>query len=197
MTFYLVATLLATLVGALVFIPKLQPWVMRQQQGVNFVLTLLATLIGVLLAIAAAEYENERKEREDLQKMLRSAVNSLASSSNYTEHLMHYANTLEPEQQTQLIAKNPPPSADFLKAIIYQPQISKNMSEQSLSDLTELLTNLERSQTKNYAIYLGFLTQAVKTLEVEIQYQSGEISAFELADELKKFEYIPASLPEN
>jgi hypothetical protein len=179
---YIILTVVLSFIGAFTFVPQFKSFFENHIIGVNFFLTLTATLVGVLLAISITNYESEQKEKQDVIKLLQSAIASVAVCSEYSVELIEYYDELpkEHESKSDFYLKNPPPYPDYLDTFLMQNIVSKNLSGETLNDLTEYLINLKRSRNLNAPLYLRVLGLTQKLLELEIAYQNGGINKMQL-----------------
>lgn len=185
---YTLITLALVVLGLLVFLPKFKHLTDRYGLAVNFFLTLIATLVGVLLAISIANYEEERKEKQDLVKLLLASVSSVDECLEYTQELIKYHDNskLTGEASAAFYSKNLPPFPEYLDVFLAQNLVSKNLSGDTLSDLNELLINLKRSRTSDSSLYVRFLAQTLELLNAEIAFQKQEIDQPQLEQRLEK-----------
>lgn len=185
---YTLITLALIVLGLLVLLPKFKHFTDRYGLAVNFFLTLIATLVGVLLAISIANYEEERKEKQDVVKLLLASVSSVDECLEYTEELIKYhdSNKLTGEASATFHSKNPPPFPEYLDVFLAQNLVSKNLSGDTLSDLNELLINLKRSRTSDVSLFARFLAQTIELLKAEIAFQKQEIDQQQLEQKLEK-----------
>jgi hypothetical protein len=178
------------LIGLITFIPGLQSRFQKYNLGINYFLTLIATLVGVLLAITITNFEESQKEKSDVIKLLNASIESVDTSYDYTDELLQYETTLKDNdlRKVDFFIKNPAPYPDYLDTFIMQNIVSKNLSEPVLSDLNALLINLKVSKRKSIPLYLKFLKQTIKTLELEILYQKGLLTNLQLESNLDMLE---------
>lgn len=179
---YLTLTVVFIFIGLLTFIPRLNKAVQRYAVGVNFFLTLIATLVGVLLAISITNYDQAQKEKDDVVKLLNSAMTSVDSCLDYSEALVDYYKKLPTDDKTRhdFFIKNPLPYPQYLDTFLMQNIVSKNISGEALSDLNEYLINLKRSRTGDTGFYVKALKQTLALLDSEIEFQQGNINERQL-----------------
>lgn len=183
---YLVLTAVLIISGLITFSPRLQPFIQRYNTGINYFLTLLATFIGVLLALAMTNFEEDRKEKEHVIKLLNATIASVETSADYSENLIDYYHAL-PENAAERVTfyqKNPLPYPDYLDTFLRQNLISRNLSGAALSNLNELIINLKRTQASRTQIYLQLMQITQQTLESEKQFQQGLIDEATLEKQL-------------
>jgi len=180
--FYIVLTVILSLLGAFTFIPKYRDIIERYNTGVNFVLTLLATLIGVLLAISITNYDAQQNEKQDVIKLLNAAIASVAQCEEYSEELVEYFDTLPEEQRDEILFfdKNPPPYPEYLDVFLTQNIVSKNLSGEMLNELNEYLINLKRTRGADPRLYAQLLDLTEELLRLEIEYQQGNKNQVQL-----------------
>lgn len=185
---YTFITLALIVLGLLVLLPKFKQFTVRYGLAVNFFLTLIATLVGVLLAISIANYEEDRKEKQAVIKLLSSSISSVDECLEYTHELVNYYQTLAQGSalKSEFYQKNPPPYPDYIDVLLTQTVVNKNLSSDSLSDLNELLINVKRSRTIDATLYAKFLTQLIKLIEIEIAFQQGTIKKAQLEQKLEE-----------
>ena len=179
---YLILTLVLTILGAFTFLPTFKEAIARNSVGFNFFLTLIATLVGVLLAISITDYENQLKEKQDLIKLLNSAITAVDTCHDYSEEIIDYYARLAVDDASKpdFYENNPPPYPDYLDTFLMQDLVSKNLSGLSLKKLNENVINLKRSRVVSPQLYLYFLDQCIKLLELEVAYQAGTKSEKQL-----------------
>lgn len=183
---YIISTVVLSFLGAFTFVPKFREFFERYAIGVNFFLTLVATLVGVLLAISITNYESQQQEKQDVIKLLKSAITSIESCYEYSEELIRYYDNLpeDDELKSDFYLKNPPPFPDYLDTFLTQNIVSKNISGSSLNGLTEYSINLKRSRNIEASLYLTVLSHTKTLLELEVAYQNGQIDNIKLNNEL-------------
>ena len=192
---YLTLTAVFVLLGLFTFIPRFNKAVERFSVGINFFLTLIATLVGVLLAISITNYDEEQKEKQDVIKLLNSAITSVDTCRDYSEVLVTYFDKLpsEGDERNDFYLKNPLPYPDYLDTFLMQNIVSKNLSGEALSDLNGHLINLKRSRNSKPNLYISVLAETQKLLELEIKYQKGELNEAQLEVELDKIATVSAN----
>ncbi|MCW8093159.1 hypothetical protein [Alteromonas sp. ASW11-130] len=170
------------------FLPKFKGIIERYSLGINFFLTLIATLVGVLLAISITNYEDKKKEKKDVIKLLSSSISSVETCHEYTKILIEYFEELPDENvsKADFYAKNPPPYPAYLDTLLMQNIVSKNLSGAALSDLNELLINLKRSRDNNATLYLKVLEQTLNLLKLEISFQKEIIDETQLSKKMNE-----------
>jgi len=174
---YLLLVVLLSLVGVFAFLPQFQPWIRKYNTGINFFLTLIATLVGVLLAIAISDYEADKKEQQDLIKLLRAAENVVENSADYTNDLMLIYMELaeKDERKKAFFLRNPPPYPNYLDSLLNQNIASKNISSEGLEVLNEYLFNLKKVRQSDIDIYLHLLQQIRQVLQLEQEHQASKL----------------------
>ncbi len=179
---YLVVTLILVLLSIVLFLPRFQPMTDRYSLGFNFFLTLIATLVGVLLAISITNFDSERREKEDMIKLLHASISSIETCHDYSEELLEFSGSLKKGSAEfhQFFDKNPLPYPSYLDTVLAQNIISKNMSQQTLADFNEILINLKRGKDVNGALYIQLLNEVKSILSAEISYQQGDLSLQQL-----------------
>ncbi|MBQ4813248.1 hypothetical protein A7985_12925 [Pseudoalteromonas luteoviolacea] len=182
---YLVTTAVLILCSSILFIPKLKKFTLRNELASNFALTLVATLIGVLLAIAISNYDANEKEREDLIKLLYAAEAVVKESQEYSTLLLdHYqgqsSNSVTKEQKAAFFEKNPLVYPEYLDALMSQHIFIKNLSQESLTELSERLIVMKRAKSIMPELFITSSSYVLYILEQERRYQLREISLLEL-----------------
>jgi len=187
---YIVLTSIFVFIGLFTFMPRLQKTLQNYNLGINYFLTLIATLVGVLLAIAITNYEESQKEKRDLIKLLNASIESVDTSYDYTHELLNYQVKLKDNDKSKddFFKRNPAPYPDYLDTFIMQNIVSKNLSDLVLSDLNALLINLKVSKNTSVPLYVKFLKQTIKTLELEVLFQKGQLTKSELEKKLEQLE---------
>lgn len=184
--FYTIITILLIFISFIIFLPKFKSATEQYSLGINFILTLIATLVGVLLAISITNYESDRKEKQDVIKLLNSAITTVETCQEYSEELLKYFNNLPDSDnlKQEFYVKNPLPYPTYLDTLLMQSIVSKNLSGSTLSELNELLINLKRSRQKDASSYLIVLSQTLKVLSLEVAFQSHEMTEHQLNGQL-------------
>ncbi|TQF68115.1 hypothetical protein [Pseudoalteromonas luteoviolacea] len=182
---YLVTTVVLILCSAILFIPKFRSFTQRNELASNFALTLIATLIGVLLAIAISNYDADEKERRDLVKLLYAAEAVVKESQAYSIELFkhykqHALDTNSIEEKKQFFEKNPLVYPEYLDALMSQHIFIKNLSQESLTELSERLIIMKRAQTVMPRLFIQSTSYVSYILEQERRYQKQEITLIEL-----------------
>lgn len=187
---YVVITVSLVFLSVIILLPKFNNFNERYSLSINYVLTLVATLIGVLLAIAISNHEADKKENEDVIKLLGSSMSSVETCHDYTEKLIEYYDSLpkDDESKKDFFSKNQPPYPDYLDIFLMQNVVSKNLTSDTLSDLNEQVINLKRSHGSDAFVYLVFLEQTLAILSLELSFQKGEISTEQLNAKLDALE---------
>ncbi|WP_394203614.1 hypothetical protein [Shewanella waksmanii] len=195
--FYTIITIALCAVGALTFIPQLKGAMERYSIGINFFLTLIATLVGVFIAISITNYEAQQKEKQDVIKLLRSAMSSIDTCHDYSEKLIDYFNKLpkHDDARPDFFSKNPPPYPEYLDTFLMQNLVSKNLSGTSLNQLNENLINLKRSRTFNAPLYLTVLDNTFKLLQLEVSYQQGHLNEVQLEAQINDLDTVLTNSP--
>ncbi|BFT30039.1 hypothetical protein D210916BOD24_12150 [Alteromonas sp. D210916BOD_24] len=188
---YLIFLAIFSLLGVVTFVPAFTRIVERYPTGINFFLTLLATLIGVLLAIVISDYEAKQNEKQDVIKLLTSAISSVEQCHQYSVQIVEYYQSLPPNEYDKKLffQQNTPPYPAYLDIFLAQNMVSTNLSGTTLNDLNEYLINIKRTQNYNAILYIDMLNQIKQLLGLEITYQQGKIDRIELearADVLKE-----------
>jgi hypothetical protein len=162
----------------------------KKSDILSFVSTLIATLIGVLLAVTLSNIENVNKEKSDTIKLLNSASNIIDGTYNYTVGLETYVIELEKDSiqnndSTIAITKsnNPIPYPDLMETIISNELVTKNLTEYSHNQIYTGLVNFRK--VTNYSsieTYKRLLQELSLLLELEIEFQRGDIKLDEMID---------------
>lgn len=183
---YIIITISLILLSAFILLPKFSAINKRYSLGINYLLTLVATLVGVLLAISITNHESNKKEQQDVIKLLGSSISSVETCHEYTKVLIEYYDELPVEDplKTEFYTKNEPPYPEYLDIFLMQNIVSKNLSGDALSELNEKVINLKRSRNTDATVYLSFLEQTLKVLSSELAYQKEEIDKEKLKREL-------------
>lgn len=190
--FYIIITIGLLFFSAFTFLPRFKSFVENYSLGINFFLTLIATLIGVLLAISITNYDSERKEKQDVIKLLESSINSVEASLIYTEQLIEYFDKLpeKDEMRKDFYLNNPLPYPDYLDTFLMQSMINRNLSGTVLSTLNINLINLKRTRTSNYAVYLSLLNNVIEILKLEVSFQNAEIPMAQFKSQVNHLKYV-------
>ncbi|MEM9103645.1 MAG: hypothetical protein AAGB12_15145 [Pseudomonadota bacterium] len=183
---YILVTVVLISLSLFILLPKFNHFTERYSLSINYCLTLIATLVGVLLAISITNIEADRKEKQDLIKLLKASITSVETSYDYTESIIEYYNEHASKEQTKkdFFEKNRPPYPDYLDAFIIQNIVSKNLSGHTLSELNEKMINLKRSRDNEAQLYLSVLNETRRTLLLELSFQKNEIDESHLEKEL-------------
>ena len=194
--FYTIITILLIFISFIIFLPKFKSATEQYSLGINFILTLIATLVGVLLAISITNYESDRKEKQDVIKLLNSAITAVETCQGYSEELIEYFINLPDSDnlKQEFYVKNPLPYPTYLDTLLMQSIVSKNLSGAALTELNQLLINLKRSRQNNSSLYLIALSQAIKVLSLEIAFQNHEITEHQLNAQLDNIGTIADSI---
>ena len=88
---YTLITFALVFFTCLLFLPKFKRFIEQQSVAFNFLLTMVATLVGVLLAIAISNYEADKKEQEDVVRLIDASITSIESCAGYTQALLEHA----------------------------------------------------------------------------------------------------------
>jgi len=163
----------------------------KKLEVIRFISTLIATLIGVLLAVTLSNNANIKKEKEDSIKLLNSASRIIDMTYVYTVGLESYIKDYKNDsiKNTDSIIsiikeKNPLPYPDLLGTIISNELISKNMSDFSYIQINSVIINLKRNcEYGRINTYKRSLKELELLLELEIDYQKGEIDLQVMNDE--------------
>jgi len=193
---YTLITFALVFFTCLLFLPKFKRFIEQQSVAFNFLLTMVATLVGVLLAIAISNYEADKKEQEDVVRLIDASITSIESCAGYTQALLEHAEnqSLDAQASEQFFLLNPAPYPEYVDVFLAQPVVSKNLSSDGLSDLNGIVINLKRTITSKPKVYLELLTQTREVLLVERRYQGGEIDEVELDRLLDQIQERPLSL---
>ncbi|KID55938.1 hypothetical protein JF50_16515 [Pseudoalteromonas luteoviolacea] len=187
---YLITTVILIACCTVFFIPSLRRFTKDNELASNFALTMVATLIGVLLAIAISNYDEDEKERRDLIKLLYAAKAVATESLEYSQAVMAFYESNEASEPTkrskqQFFKDNPLPYPEYLDALMSQQLFIKNLSQESLTELSESLILMKRANTLRPDLFLSNLSFVLYVLEQEHRYQKGEISLHELERTLR------------
>ncbi|KZN63518.1 hypothetical protein N473_16995 [Pseudoalteromonas luteoviolacea CPMOR-1] len=187
---YLITTVILIACCTVFFIPSLRRFTKDNELASNFALTMVATLIGVLLAIAISNYDEDEKERRDLIKLLYAAKAVATESLEYSQAVMVFYESNEASEQTkrskqQFFKDNPLPYPEYLDALMSQQLFIKNLSQESLTELSESLILMKRANTLRPDLFVSNLSFVLYVLEQEQRYQKGEISLHELERTLR------------
>ncbi|AOT10781.1 hypothetical protein [Pseudoalteromonas luteoviolacea] len=190
---YLITTAILIACCMVFFIPSMRQFTKENELVSNFALTMVATLIGVLLAIAISNYDEDEKERRDLIKLLHAAKAVATESLEYSQAVMAFYQSNEAGSETkyskqQFFKDNPLPYPEYLDALMSQQLFIKNLSQESLTELSESLILMKRANTHRPHLFLSSLSFVLYVLEQEQRYQKGEISLHELEKALRERE---------
>lgn len=190
---YLITTVILIACCTVLFIPSFRQFTKDNELACNFALTMVATLIGVLLAIAISNYHEDEKERRDLIKLLHAAKAVATESLDYGQAVMAFYQKNEAGSETknskaQFFGDNPLPYPEYLDALMSQQLFIKNLSQESLTELSESLILMKRANTHRPELFLSSLNFVLYVLEQEQRYQQGEISLHELEATLRERE---------
>ncbi len=161
----------------------------------HFISTLLATLLGVLLAVTLSNNANIKKEKVDAIKLLNSATHIINMTYDYTVGLESFILELERDSTTTnndsiitiIKEKNPLPYPDLMETIISNELISKNISEFSYIQINSVIINLKRvREYERINNYKRFLKELMILLELEIEFQNGNINLEAMNDRFIK-----------
>ena len=97
--FYIVVTIGLVFLSTFVLLPKFNEFTERYSLSINYFLTLIATLVGVLLAISITNHEADKKEKQDVIKLLNSSVTAVDACYDYTEELIEYYNEIPDDNE--------------------------------------------------------------------------------------------------
>ena len=183
---YTIITISLVLLSTFVLLPKFKGFTENYNLSINYFLTLVATLVGVLLAIAITNHEAEKKEKQDVIKLIRASISSVETCHDYTEKLIEHYDQLpaESNEKQQFYAKNQPPYPEYLDAFLMQNIVSKNLSGDALGELNERIINLKRTREHRVPMYLSMLTETSKILSYELSFQRGEINEHQLEQKI-------------
>jgi len=162
----------------------------NKSEVLSFLSTMIATLFGVLLAITLSNSASHKKEISDTIKLLKSANNIIHGTYDYTTGLEKYINKLEKDSihyndSLLLVLKehNPIPYPYLMETIISNELIAKNLSEFSHNQIYNSLINLRKvSNYKTIGTYKRFLKETSLLIELEVQYQEGDLDLETLID---------------
>lgn len=161
----------------------------NKSETLSFISTLIATLVGVLLAVSLSNLENKKKETADTIKLLNTAKNILDGTYNYSNTLSTYIIELEKDssytisRMDDVKLNNPIPYPDLMETIISNELISKNISEFSHNQVYNGLINMKKVCNYNsIKIYKKLLKEQILLLDLEINYQKGELSIDDLSE---------------
>ncbi|MBQ4838107.1 MULTISPECIES: hypothetical protein [Pseudoalteromonas] len=190
---YLITTVILIACCSVFFIPKFKQFTKNNELASNFVLTLVATLVGVLLAIAISNYDEDERERRDLIKLLYAAKAVASESLDYSHAVMDYYKSNEAGEETKeskarFFKNNPLPYPDYLDALMSQQLFIKNLSQESLTELSESLIVMKRAKIYRPRLFISNLTFALYVLDQERLFQEGKISMMELERRLSEKE---------
>ena len=159
-------------------LPKLE---ISKSEWVSFILTLIATLVGVLIAIWLTNVGINDKEKKDTIKLLNTSKLILENTRQYTSALNNTILNLQNKETKELTKSlNPIPYPDLLETILSNELISKNMSEYSHNHIYEGIINLRKlARYESVELYLKNLEDLILLLNLEIEYQKGEINSQE------------------
>jgi hypothetical protein len=185
--FYTLITLSLIFISFIIFLPKFKSFTEQYSLGINFILTLVATLVGVLLAISITNYENDKKEKKDVTKLLNSAITSVEAAYNYSEEIIEYFNELPKDspQRQDFYTKNALPYPVYLESMLMQSIVSKNLSGLTLSMLNLFIINLKRTQQYKPDVYPILLSLINEILLLEIKFQNNTITEIKLNAQLE------------
>jgi hypothetical protein len=167
----------------------------------SFILTLIATLVGVFIAILLTNSGIQKKEKVDTIKLLNTSRLILSDTKLYSQGMSRAVNKIEKdttnnnyERISQMKKDNPIPFPYLLETVIANEIVSKNISEYSHSQIYTGLINLKKiANYKMIETYELLLSELIALIDLEIQYQKGELDVDEIEnrmrtkrDELKK-----------
>ena len=167
----------------------------------SFILTLIATLVGVFIAILLTNSGIQKKEKVDTIKLLNTSRLILSDTKLYSQGMSRAVNKIEKdttynnyERIFQMKKDNPIPFPYLLETVIANEIVSKNISEYSHSQIYTGLINLKKiANYKMIETYELLLSELIALIDLEIQYQKGELDVDEIEnrmrtkrDELKK-----------
>lgn len=169
----------------------------RKGETISFISTTLATLIGVLLAVMLSDLQNQKNDKLDTIKILRSGKKTLELNYEYSKGMINYnkksLDTLRYKyyETTDTLAtlsiQDELPYPDLYENIIQNELVTKNISEFSLFQIYNVLINLRKlNMGKTYDIYLVELKKLIAITEIEIQFQQGEINEGKLGSILSE-----------
>ena len=160
-----------------------------KSEALSFISTLIATLVGVLLAFTLTHLENQKKEKLDTIKLLNTARNILDGTYNYTNVLFDYITGLEKDtingdsNISSIQLNNPIPYPDLMETIISNKLISKNLTEFSHNQVYNGLINMRKVSNYNSTeAYKKILKEQIMLLELEIDYQKGNLDLDEISE---------------
>ncbi|KAF7781058.1 hypothetical protein PRUB_b0158 [Pseudoalteromonas rubra] len=187
---YIILTIALLALSALLFTPSFKAFTLRYEVACNFILTLVATLVGVLLAIAISNYDADKKEIKDLIKVLYAAEAVVEESLDYSVKLneIYQENPEQFGKQGDFFARNPLVYPHYLDNMLTQNLISKNLSQEGLSELNEHLITLQRSKQVAPQAFIASMRYIQQVLILERRFQLREISAQEYQQALDAHE---------
>lgn len=187
---YIILTIALLALSALLFTPSFKAFTLRYEVACNFILTLVATLVGVLLAIAISNYDADKKEIKDLIKVLNAAEAVVEESLDYSVKLneIYQENPEQFGEQGDFFTRNPLVYPHYLDNMLTQNLISKNLSQEGLSELNEHLITLQRSKQVAPQAFIASMRYIKQVLILERRFQLTEISAQEYQQTLDEYE---------
>ncbi|WP_051957455.1 hypothetical protein [Altibacter lentus] len=159
----------------------------------SFVLTLIATLIGVFIAISLTNSGLRKKEKEDTLKLLNTSKLIVINTRTYSVELSNRIRALEQDtinsdstRISNVKKNNPIPFPHLLETVITNEILSKNISEYSHNEIYTELINLKKlADYKTAALYEQSLSDLIYLLDLEIQFQKGELEIEEIGKKMK------------
>ena len=159
----------------------------------SFILTLIATLVGVLIAIFLANSEARKKEKEDTIKLLNTSKLIIINTRDYSQKLNYTIDKLEENTVNEgkfnindIKENNPIPYPYLLETFMTNEIISKNISEYTHGQLYRGLIDLKKmAKYETSEIYEQSLNELILLIDLEIQFQKGELDKGEIKNQMK------------
>ncbi len=159
----------------------------------SFILTLIATLVGVFIAISLTNSGTQKKEKNDTIKLLNTSRLILVNTKSYSQELSKAIEILgkdtinnSEERLSQIKDSNPIPFPYLLETVITNEILSKNISEYSHSEIYTGLINLKKlADYQTVKIYEQSLVELIVLMDLEIQFQKGELDMNEIENTMK------------
>lgn len=187
---YIFLTIALLAISALLFTSKFKAFTQSYAVACNFILTLIATLIGVLLAIVISNYDADRKEIKDLIKVLYAAEAVIEESLEYSVSLNEaYKKNIElyGEQQT-FFTRNPLVYPQYLDNMLTQNLVSKNITVEGLSEISEHLIILQRAQKVEPDTFIASMRYIKLVITLERRFQNAELLEHDYKQMLNDYE---------
>lgn len=184
---YVLATVFISFLGVFLFLPKAKPWLKNNEVGVNFITTMIATLVGVLLAIAITNFEEDKKERRDVIKLIGAAEAAIDETQDYGQALIEQATKSIGQNKTDyeseldaFYQRNSLPYPEYLDRFVALELVSKQLSQPTLEMLHSYLINLRRAVPRYPRLAILIQQQLTQILSLEKAMLQGQISRIEL-----------------